>query len=47
MAEVIKMIREKKRYFQVKKYFQVPRKTLFPLCQKNELSPDEAVVTTF
>ncbi|CAG5042705.1 unnamed protein product [Parnassius apollo] len=46
MTESIRMIREKKMgYFKAAKHFDVPRTTLFRLCQKNELYPEEAAAT--
>ncbi|CAK1578294.1 unnamed protein product [Parnassius mnemosyne] len=46
MTEAIRMVREKKMgYFKAAKHFDVPRTTLFRLCQKNELSPEEAAAT--
>ncbi|CAH2089800.1 unnamed protein product [Euphydryas editha] len=47
MAQAIKLVREKKMgYLRAAKHFGVPRSTLFRLCQKNELSPEEAAATT-
>ncbi|KAL4705758.1 hypothetical protein ACJJTC_018357 [Scirpophaga incertulas] len=47
MAEAIKMVREKKMgYLKAAKHFDVPRTTLFRLCQQNELPPEEAAATT-
>lgn len=47
MAEAIKLVREKKMgYLRAAKHFDVPRSTLFRLCQKNELPPEEAAATT-
>ncbi|GBP88578.1 hypothetical protein EVAR_68608_1 [Eumeta japonica] len=47
MTEAIQMVREKKKmgYFKAAKHFDVPRTTLFQLCLKNELSPEEAAAT--
>ncbi|KAK9883708.1 hypothetical protein WA026_001895 [Henosepilachna vigintioctopunctata] len=47
MAEAIKLVREKKMgYLRAAKHFNVPRTTLFRLCQKSEFSPEEAATTT-
>ncbi|XP_052756496.1 uncharacterized protein LOC128201961 [Galleria mellonella] len=46
MTEAIKLVREKKMgYLRAAKHFDVPRSTLFRLCQKNELPPEEAATT--
>lgn len=47
MAQAIKFVREKKMgYLKAAQHFQVPRTTLFRLCQKDEQSPEVAAATT-
>jgi uncharacterized protein YraI len=47
MAQAIKIVREKKMgYLKAAQHFQVPRTTLFRLCQKDEQSPEVAAATT-